>query len=182
MWDNCTADLKNDIESVQNEAARIVSGATKLCNIHTLLADLRWDTHACRRRKHRLILLYKMKHGLTPNYLTHMIPNRSQDRYPPRNAESIPLLNVETQQYASSFLPATIRVWNSLSPETQQADTLHIFKSKLQTHPRRSTLLYNVSARRNQILHCRLRLGFSSLNHDLHRKTLLTLLDASAML
>ena len=35
VWDNCTAELKNDIESVQNEAARIVSGTTKLCNIHT---------------------------------------------------------------------------------------------------------------------------------------------------
>ena len=69
-----------------------------------------------------------MKHGLTPNYLTHMIPNQSQDRYPLRNAESIPLLKVKTQQYASSFLLATIRDWNSLSPETQQADTVHIFK------------------------------------------------------
>ena len=104
-----------------------------------------------------------MKHGLTPNYLAHMIPNQSQERYPLRNAESIPLLKVKTQQYASSFLPATIRDWNSLSPETQQADTVHIFKSKLQTHPRRSTLLYNVGSRRNQILDCRLRLGCSSL-------------------
>ena len=43
--------LLMNIESVQNETARIVSGATKLCNIHTLLADLRWDTLACRRRK-----------------------------------------------------------------------------------------------------------------------------------
>jgi len=90
VWDSCTAELKNDIESVQNEAARIVSGATKLCNIHILLADLRWVTLACRRRKHRLTLLYKMKHGLTTNYLAHMIPNQSQDRHPLRNAESIP--------------------------------------------------------------------------------------------
>ena len=110
------------------EKWRVVSGATKLCNIQTLLADLRCDTLACRRRKHRLTLLYKMKHGLAPNYLTHMIPKQSQDRYPLRNAESIPLLKVKTQQYASSFLPATIRDWNSLSPETQQADTVHIFK------------------------------------------------------
>ena len=56
-----------------------MSGATKLCNIHTLLADLRWDTLACRRRKHRLTLLYKIKHGLTPNYLAHMIPNQSHN-------------------------------------------------------------------------------------------------------
>ena len=98
VWDNSTAELKNDIESVQNEAARIVPGATQLCNIQTLLADLRWDTLACRRGKHRLTLLYKMKHGLAPNYLTHMIPNQSQDRYPLRNAENIPLLKVKTQQ------------------------------------------------------------------------------------
>ena len=104
--------------------------ATKLCNIHTLLADLRWDTLVCRRRKHRLILLYKMKHGLTPNYLTHKIPNQSKDRYPLRNAESILLLKVKIQQYAASFLPATMHDWNSLSPETQQADTVHIYKSK----------------------------------------------------
>ena len=102
--------------------------ATKLCNIQTLLADLRWDTLACRRRKHRLTLLYKMKHGLTPSYLAHMIPNQSQDRYPLRNAESSPLPKVKIQEYAASFLPAIIRYWNSLSPETQQADTVHIFK------------------------------------------------------
>ena len=66
--------------------------------MHNLLADLRWDTHACRRRKHRLTLLYKLKHGFTPNYLEHMIPNQSQDRYPLRNAESIPLLKVKTQE------------------------------------------------------------------------------------
>ena len=104
VWDRCTAELKNDIESVQNEAARIVSGATKRCNIHTLLAELRWDTFACRQT-----LLYKMKHGLTPNYLTHMIPNQSQDRYPLRNAERILLHKVKIQQCASSFLPSTIR-------------------------------------------------------------------------
>ena len=73
-------------------------------------------------------LLTKMKHGLTPNYLTHMIPNQSQDRYPLRNAESIPLLKVQTQQYVSSFLLVTIRDSNSPSPEAQQADTVHISK------------------------------------------------------
>jgi hypothetical protein len=32
--------LKNEIEAVQNEAAIIVTGATKLCNISKLLNDL----------------------------------------------------------------------------------------------------------------------------------------------
>ena len=69
-----------------------------------------------------------MKHGLTPSYLAHMIPNQSQERYPLKKSRKYTLTQVKIQQYASSFLPPTIRDWNSLSPETQQADTVHIFK------------------------------------------------------
>jgi len=35
---------------------------------------------------------------------------------------------------------------------------------------RKPTINYNSGARINQILHCRLRPGCSSLNHDLYRK------------
>ena len=40
VWDNCSNDCKRQLESIHNEAARIVSGATKLCSIETMLADL----------------------------------------------------------------------------------------------------------------------------------------------
>ena len=57
VWDNCSIELKNGIEAVQHEAARIVTGATKLCSIYRLME---------RRRKHRLILFFKMKDGISP--------------------------------------------------------------------------------------------------------------------
>ena len=38
------------------------------------MADLNWDTLAERRHKHRLILFFKMKDGISPEYLTHLIP------------------------------------------------------------------------------------------------------------
>ena len=44
VWDNCPNRLKNDIEAVQVEAARIVAEATKVCNINSLLGDLGWET------------------------------------------------------------------------------------------------------------------------------------------
>ena len=104
--------------------------ATKLCNIQTLLADLRWDTLACRRRKHRLTLLYKMKHGLTRSYLTHMIPNQSQDRYPLRNAERIPLLKVKAQEKtlltlldASATLLKLVHIFSSIVNFMSTKDT-----------------------------------------------------------
>ena len=36
VWDNCTQYEVNDLEKIQNEAARIVSGATKLVSINSL--------------------------------------------------------------------------------------------------------------------------------------------------
>ena len=62
LWDNCSQSLRNDIEAVHVEAARIVTGATKLCNIQSLLSDLKWEPLSERRKKHILTLFYKMHH------------------------------------------------------------------------------------------------------------------------
>ena len=74
LWDNCTAEQSNELESIQTEAARIVTDATKLCNIAKLYNDLKWDTLSNRRQKHKLVLFYKMKQKITSSYLTNLIP------------------------------------------------------------------------------------------------------------
>ena len=76
VWDNCSQQLKADIEHIQIEAARMVSGATKLCNIEHLPTDLNWETLAERRRQYKLIKFYKMKNYLTAYmyYLSSIIP------------------------------------------------------------------------------------------------------------
>ena len=48
MWDNCTQYEAN--EKIQHEAARIVSGATKLVSIEKLLKEVGWDTLSCQRK------------------------------------------------------------------------------------------------------------------------------------
>ena len=40
IWDNLNQEEINLVDCVHTEAARIVSGATKLCNIDRLLSDL----------------------------------------------------------------------------------------------------------------------------------------------
>ena len=74
MWDNCTQCEANALEKIQHEAARIVSGATKLVSIEKLLKELGWDTLSCRRKKHNQILFYKMINGLCPDYLSSLVP------------------------------------------------------------------------------------------------------------
>ena len=43
IWDNLNQGEINLLESVHTEAARIVLGAMKLCNIKRLLSDLSWN-------------------------------------------------------------------------------------------------------------------------------------------
>ena len=44
VWDDCSKYKSNELEKVQNEAARIVTGATKLVFINALLTETRWET------------------------------------------------------------------------------------------------------------------------------------------
>ena len=47
MWDNCAQYEANELEKIQHEAARIVSGATKLVSFEKLLKEVGWDTLSC---------------------------------------------------------------------------------------------------------------------------------------
>ena len=55
------------------------------------MADLNWDTMAERRRKHRLILFFKMKNGISPEYLTHLIPSHKLNHMPYVNKQMFQL-------------------------------------------------------------------------------------------
>ena len=72
VWDNINDALKHDLGSAQNEAVRIVTGATKYCNIQKLLFELKWETLTERRKKHLLIMLYNVLNGISPPYLTSL--------------------------------------------------------------------------------------------------------------
>ena len=70
VWDNCTQFDQTEIEKVQMEAGRIVSGTTKLVSLASLYNELGWEELSSRRRKQKRVLFYKMINRLSPNYLT----------------------------------------------------------------------------------------------------------------
>ncbi len=63
-----------DLDKIQNEAARIVTGTTKLVSLHNLHNESAWESLGSRRRKHKLILFYKMINRQTPQYLSNLVP------------------------------------------------------------------------------------------------------------
>ena len=74
MWNNCTQYESNELDKIQNEAARIVTGATKLASIDFLHTETGWETLGPRRKIHKLTMFYKMKNGLCPDYLGSLVP------------------------------------------------------------------------------------------------------------
>ena len=74
VWDNITQYEEIVLQKIQNEAARIVTGATKLVSIDILNREIGWESLQDRRSKHKLCLFYKMKNILTPTYLSTFVP------------------------------------------------------------------------------------------------------------
>ena len=72
------------------------------------------------------------------------------------------------------FLPSTLRQWNTLDQNIRESSTLQSFKHKLNTQQRIPPIYFNIiqTPRLGQILHARLRLECSSLNHHLYKENL----------
>ena len=116
VWNNCTQYEANELEKIQNEAARIVTGATKLASIHALFSDVGWESLSSRRENHKLILYYKMQNYLVPDYLSSLVPPTvgSTAVYNLRNDSDLRTISANSQLYYNSFLPSVTRSWNEL--------------------------------------------------------------------
>ena len=61
----------------------------------------------CRRKKHKLVLFYKMYNNISPLYLSSLVPAlvQSTSSYSLRNADDIRTINARTSQYSNYFSP-----------------------------------------------------------------------------
>ena len=168
IWDGCSNESTNAIESIQYEAARLVTGAIKgtIANRQSLLDELCWDSL-------KISIFYKMMNNLVPNYLSSLIPCPVSNRttYSLRNSEDVSLMSCSTSRFQKSFLPSAICAWNSLPVDIRSSPSLGNFKSKVGRLflSGKKNIIFEVGSRYASILHTRLRLHNSSLNYDLFR-------------
>ena len=137
-----------------------------------LYDELEWVTLDERRKKHKLVLFYKMYNDIAPSYLSSLVPRPDQNtsRYSLRNANNIRTIYSCTSQYYNSFLPAVIRDWNDLR---RIVDTVDDFKRQLNQGRVIVPKYFYTGNRSMQILHTRLRTGCSSLSYDLYSKNII---------
>ena len=174
VWDNSSSEMKKKFDAIHIEAARTITGATKLCSIDKLLSELGLETLQSRRDKHRLVIFYKIMNGLTPDYLRDLVPPLVQEasNYNLRNSDHIQTFHANKNLFYNSFLPSTIRAWNSLPNDVKLSSSVAAFKYRLNMNINKPPRYFSCGTRMGQILHARLRFDCSSLNAHLYRKNI----------
>ena len=99
MWCNLTKYQEDELKKVQLEAARIVTGTTKLVSLENLYRETCLETLNSRRKQHKLTLYYKMINHLTPSYLSSLVPHRVGDMlsYSLRNRDQYQTIDTKSQ-------------------------------------------------------------------------------------
>ena len=171
VWDGCTEQNKDRLESIQLEAARIACGLPVFCKKEYIYLESGLEPLHQRRERKKLVLFYKMHNKLVPSYLHDLLPPLVSEvsSYPLRNRHDYTLPNYRLSQSTKSFIPSTVLLWNSLESTVRNTDNLKSFKNQLV--PRYSPYPFNnlQSDRKIYILHSRLRHRCSILSYDLFR-------------
>ena len=163
------------LKKIQTEAARIVTGATRLVSLDMLSKETGWESLRDRRYKHKMCQFYKMINDLTPTYLTSLVPSTVENTpaYNLRDSQNIRPLLTRTQLYYKSFLPSCIREWNEIPLNIRNSTSLSSFKQQLNNNNIKVPVYYSSGNRLLQIHHTRLRTNCSSLNQHLHSKNII---------
>ena len=169
VWDNCSTNLSNELENIQLDALRTITGAVKGTSHEKLYKESGFISLKERRKRHKLILFFKLVNGLLPDYLNDYIPPLVSDTNPyPRRRPSerqVPEFRLET--YRDSFFPSTTELWNDLSDIVKEQISISSFKRKICAGDPLVPPYYYIGSRKPQTVHCKLRLNMSDLNNDL---------------
>ncbi len=176
LFINCTAAQAKQIENVQICAGSVISAAMNTTSHAKILKELGYDTLESRRTEHQLTLFYKMKHNLTPEYITKLVPSNRDDgtRYTLRRPFDHKLIATRTERYRKSFLPSAVTKWNSLPTTIKNAENLSIFKSRYaKQYHTKNVKYFSYGDKKSNVTLSRFRMGFSKLNSDLFIRNLI---------
>ena len=121
FWDPHHKAQINQLEAVQNRAARVVSSDySRYSSVSAMKQQLNWEPLRSRGKLRKATMLYKSINDLVDVTLTL----RESPTYPGKFTQ----LHCRTVTYRKSYVPDTITLWNSLSAATRSAQSLRSFR------------------------------------------------------
>ena len=116
---------------VLRRAARFVKGSYGMFeSVTQMLEQLTWTPLSKRRENSRLILFYKIINNLA--VVPHSCLEKADVCTRKKHSQKFRHIGYNIDPYGQSFFPNCISAWNGLAKDIAEANTLDIFKSKLQ--------------------------------------------------
>lgn len=172
MLDGCIVTVSSRLEQLQINGARIVTGRPVFTSIRSLYMyyETGWETLADRRKRRKLILMYKIIKCNAPSYLTDFLPNRVKETngYNLRNRNDFEVSFYRLCSYESSFFPTTLKLWNYREMGIRMLQSLWQSKSNIETVPEKIAKYTTAHDRKYNIILTRFRNSCSSLKADLY--------------
>ena len=135
VWANTTKKNIELLQTVQNFAARIVSGTRKFDHVTPILKQLQWLPIVKQLEVRDAIMVFKCLNGLAPPYLCQKFKTRSEvHNCNTRNRDRLHIPLCRTAAGQRSFTFRGQRLWNSLPDEFQSITNLDVFKVKIKQH------------------------------------------------
>lgn len=132
VWANSSNCNIDKLQSVQNFACRIVSGARKFDHVTPILKELEWLPVSSQLYYRSATLAFKCMTGCAPDYLTSIFIKRADiSTRTTRSSQqlNIPLFRTATGQ--RTFYYRTTTIWNSLDLTLKLSRTISTFKKAL---------------------------------------------------
>jgi hypothetical protein len=129
VWDLHLQKDIDRIENVQRRAARFIySDYKRTSSVTAMINELGWKPLNERRKEQRLVLLFKIVNDLVAipadnNIEYNQRPSRTS------NSKQIKVPSATTEIYKHSFVPITVKDWNTLTESAVSRKTVEGFKA-----------------------------------------------------
>ena len=140
----------NRLQTVQNAAARLLTGLRKHDHISPVLAELHWLPVKSRIDFKVLLHTFKAIHGQTPGYVSSLIERRHLRPGLRSSGLTLQMPITHLRGYGDrAFSSIARRLWNSLPSSIREIDNLDHFKASLKlTSPFRHLNAYFIGGAR----------------------------------
>ena len=133
VWGCAGSTELNQLQKLQNRAARIITNSSFDTPSRPLVDQLGWKTIEQLIASESKIMVFKSLHELAPQYLCDLFTRNSKcSSYVLRNSETdlrLPMKKSSNGQKCFSYRGA--KVWNELPADTKQASSLNSFKKSI---------------------------------------------------
>ena len=119
LFDNCSAAMSEMIENVQRQASLTITGAYAHTSNIRVLKEVGLSLLSRRRIVAKITLIFKIIRSFTPSYLRTLLPDTAVPNYTTRQHDDIQLPLIKKNYLLKSFIPSSIRLWNSLETKVK---------------------------------------------------------------